>query len=132
MDYTHEEITAEMKRIGLGAYPKAEEFTDEEIAEAMVNYKDGGVTIAQLNGSNHLPEVVTQFAKLATTLNQVNDDVYRMAIAYEGMQIIRDSRPHELRQKAVGTLCSARYQRNRDEALNHLRDENLGSVRDYA
>lgn len=132
MDYTHEEITAEMKRIGLGAYPKDDDFTDDEVVEAALNYKDGGVKIANLNGTNHLPEVVAQFAKLATTLNQVNDDVYRMVLSYEAIEIVRDSRPHELRRKAIDTLRAERYQRNRDEALNHLRDENLGSVRDYA
>lgn len=118
IEFTYKEVSAEYARIGY-TYPNDEDFTEEEIAEAVRSLSSYYLVeeVASLSGENHAPEVVKKFAELAVVLKA------GITVSGQSLKVQRDTTTKQRRDSALANLKSSRDLMFRDFARNSLKSK---------
>jgi hypothetical protein len=114
-EFDYSEVSAEVKRLGY-VYPSNEDFTDEQVAEAITKLQTYHLTtdVATLTGETFTPATLEAFAKLARTLGgNVTKD-------YRGFVLRRETTAEERRNSALDSLKLKVSEYQREEARKSL------------
>lgn len=117
-EFTYDETSAEMKRLGIASYPQDEMFTEEEIVEAVKHLDSYNLSknVVTFVGPDFTPAQLTAFAKFAEALGKNTVVTHE----YNGWVIKRDTSDEERRESALSHLKSDRDRSNRKTAKASL------------
>lgn len=118
ISWAYDEVSAELKRMGLSSYPTAEDFTEEEITEASSQLTDYYLTkeVAIYNGETFTAAQVKTWAAFVDTLGK---DA-QIQVTHNGFKVVRPTTPEERRASALSDLASNRTITNRKMAERNL------------
>jgi hypothetical protein len=116
--FEYAEISNEAERLGIGDYPTDDQFTEEQITEAIGKLPDYSLRteVASYSGTKFTPGQMKAFATFVATLG----DNAAIESDYRGLKVQRDTTDQERRESALGTLKSKKYENQRKTAANEL------------
>lgn len=120
MEFSYMEVSNEIARLGF-TYASDEMFDESEITEAVASLPDYALStvVATLKAKTATSATLQAFAKLADSLGAT------VTMAYEGLEITRDTSPAERRESALLNMRSAHNEANRRAARLSLERQAL-------
>jgi hypothetical protein len=119
-EFDYAEVSKEVDRLGL-AYPKDEDFTEDDITEAIGNLSEYHLRtdVATYSGKKFSPAQMKAFATFVAT---IGDNAEISVDDYRGMKVLRDTSPIERREQALTNLKSAKREAHRQLANKRLQE----------